>query len=195
MSTVIAPDINGEKFYDSVRVSVFRGKLKQAQVDSMDEIFSEWDKRAVCDLRWLAYMFATVYHETAGTMQAIEEYGKGRGYKYGQKIKMNGKPYTTPNRIYYGRGFVQLTWYENYEAMGKRLKVDLLNEPELALDTRVATQILFEGMLFGLFTGKKLADYFLDNRADAYNARRIINGTDKAELIAGYYRKFHAALT
>jgi len=49
-------------------------------------------------------------------------------------------------------------------------------------------------MMRGLFTGKKLNDYFNANTCDWLNARRIINGTDHAELIAGYAQKFYNAL-
>jgi putative chitinase len=40
----------------------------------------------------------------------------------------------------------------------------------------------------GLFTGVNLERYFNDTRTDAINARKIINGTDKADLIASYYK-------
>ena len=53
------------------------------------------------DLRWLAYILATDYHETAYTMQPIEEYGKGAGYDYGEPDPVTGE-------IYFGTGLVQL---------------------------------------------------------------------------------------
>lgn len=191
--------INRAKFFDSVRASLFANKLRVTQVDGMEAILDGWDSRSHTDLRWLAYMLATTYHETAKTMQPIEEYGKGAGRPYGKKIKQSGQPYTTPDKLYYGRGFVQLTWYENYEKMGKLLSVDLLNRPEIALALDVSTDVLFEGMLkedsnFGDFTGRCLEQYFNDKTEDWVNARKIINGLDKAELIAGYGKKFLEAL-
>lgn len=186
-------------FYRKVRESFFNGKLSQGQVDGMEAILNEWDHRGLHDRRQLAYMLATTYHETAKTMQPIEEFGKGRGRRYGQKIKMSGKAYTKPDQIYYGRGFVQLTWYENYELMGNLLGVDLLNRPALALDKTVATQILFEGMLTaasakGDFTGRCLEMYFNDTEEDWVGARKIINGKDQAEKIAAYGKRFLEAL-
>jgi hypothetical protein len=132
-------------------------------------------------------------------MQPIEEYGKGKSYRYGKKIKRSGIPYSLPDKLYYGRGYVQLTWYENYENMGRLLGVDLLNNPDLALQPVIACKIMFEGMTkgdssFGDFTGKSLENYFNDKKEDWVHARRIINGTDKAEMIAGYGQKFMAAL-
>lgn len=191
--------INREKFFFSIRQSLFKTGLKQKQVEGIDAILDRWEASGLTDLRWLAYILATVFHETAKTMQPIEEYGKGKNYKYGKKIKRSGITYNLPDKIYYGRGYVQLTWYENYETMGRLLGIDLLNNPDLALHPGIAADIMFEGMTkgnsnFGDFTGKSLEHYFNDKKEDWVNARRIINGTDKAELIAGYGKKFMAGL-
>ena len=139
-------------------------------------------------------MLATAYHETAHTMQPIEEYGTGRGYDYGKRLKMNRQPYSSSLPIYYGRGYVQLTWYENYDKAGRLLKLDLLRQPELALQADVAAKIMREGMLDGWFTGKKLGDYVGLRTADYVSARRVINGMDKAQFIAGYAVAFELAL-
>jgi putative chitinase len=191
--------INRKHFFDTIRASLFKGSMTKDQVGGMDSILTTWETEGLLDLRWLAYMLATTFHETARTMQPVEEYGKGKGYKYGKKIKRSGIPYTLPDKLYYGRGYVQLTWYENYENMGRLLSVDLLNNPELALQPVIASKIMFEGMTkgdssFGDFTGKSLENYFNDKKEDWVSARRIINGKDKAELIAGYGKKFMGAL-
>lgn len=184
--------INKESFYKKIRVSLF-DKLTQKQVEGMEAILNEWDRGKDEDLRNLAYMLATVYHETARTMQPIEEFGKGKGRDYGKKLKMNRTPYTTPDKLYYGRGFVQLTWYENYQLASKKLKCDLLNYPELALQLDRATEILFKGMYEGWFTGRKLSQY-IGVKTDFIGARKIINGTDKASTIASYANGFLTAL-
>ena len=41
----------------------------------------------------------------------------------------------------------------------------------------------------GVFTGKKFGDYFNKTTEDWVNARRIINGLDKANLDRGTTRK------
>lgn len=191
--------INHDNFFYYIRQTIFKTGLRQKQVEGINTILSQWEARGLTDLRWLAYMLATTFHETAKTMQPIEEYGKGNGHRYGKKIKRSGIAYTLPDKLYYGRGYVQLTWYENYETMGRLLGVNLLENPELALHPNIAAQIMFEGMTkgnshFGDFTGKSLENYFNDTKEDWVNARRIINGTDKAELIAGYGKKFYNAL-
>lgn len=189
--------INRKFFFDIVRRDLFGGKLTKGQTEGMEAILNEWEAQGHCcrDDRHLAYMLATVYHETDRTMRPIEEYGKGKKYRYGKHVKMDGKPYPADMPLYYGRGFVQLTWYENYERAGRMLNANLLQTPELALNLCVATRILFAGMQEGWFTGKKLSDYFNDTKEDWVNARRIINGTDRAQMIADYGKKFYAALS
>lgn len=185
--------INRKTFYDKVREAF--GKLNQKQVEGFEAILAAWEKTPYKDARWLAYIFATVWHETANTMQPIEEFGRGKGYKYGRKLKRSGVAYVLPEKLYYGRGLVQLTWFENYLLMGRLLKLDLLNKPELVLQMDVSIKILFEGMTlgsssFGDFTGKCLEMYFNDKVNDPIGARKIINGTDKADMIAKYHFSF-----
>lgn len=185
--------INKANFYKKVRT--YFGALNNPQVLGFEAIINEFEKQKLSDIRWLAYMLATAWHETARTMQPIEEYGKGKTRPYGKKIKHSGRPYTNTANLFYGRGFVQLTWYENYELMGRLLKLDLINKPELALVLENAVKIMFEGMLRGSssvgdFTGKCLEQYFNEKTNDALGARKIINGNDKAMLIAEHHIKF-----
>lgn len=184
----------GKEFYDRIRTDLFHGSISQRQFEGIEDIIEAWHDKGITDIRYIAYALATAYHETASTMQPIAEYGKGAGRDYGKKLKISRKPYTTPNKLYYGRGYVQLTWYENYEAMGKLLNVDLLNNPELAMQPDIAAKIMVRGMLNGDFTGKKLSDYFNEKITDPYNARKIINGLDKAKTIQGYYDVFYKGL-
>ena len=173
--------------------------LSQIQTDSINAIENACTKFEVINKQQIAYILATAYYESR--LKPIEEIGKGHGLPYGSKFKqakVNGAhvPYTTPDKLFYGRGFCQITWLENYEMFGKLLGIDLLNNPELALSVSVAAYIIVVGMKKGLFTGVSLIKYFDDahNIHDPINARKIINGTDKADLIAGYYNSFYNAL-
>lgn len=186
--------MNEKHFYDTIRAELFNGSISQKQFDGIQDILQAWADKGITDIRFVAYALATAFHETAHTMQPIAEYGKGKGYDYGKKLKRSRKPYTSPDKIYYGRGYVQLTWYENYAAMGLILGIDLLNNPELAMEPEIAAKIMVRGMLNGDFTGKRLADYFNTKVTDPFNARRVINGLDKAKLIEGYYEVFHDAM-
>ncbi|MEZ5832111.1 MAG: glycoside hydrolase family 19 protein [Dongiaceae bacterium] len=181
--------INRTFFFDQARKTLFDGKLKQSQVDGLSAILDTWeDGYAKKDDRWLAYMLATAHHETDRTMQPIREYGRGKNRKY-------GIPDPDTGQVYYGRGFVQLTWRANYEAMSKLVKDDLVADADLALRPDYASIIMFEGMIRGSFTGRKLATYFNPEKEDWGNARRIINGTDKANTIASYGKGYYAAIS
>ena len=175
--------INKPQFFQLVRHSLFGGKLSKEQVLGLETILNEFEaKYSYIGLNALAYILATAYHEVDRTMKPIEEYGKGktRDYgkflvdKFGEKygLKMGRGPgrriaYYKPKVLYYGRGFVQLTWYENYEKAGDVLGIDLLNNPSLALDLEIATKILFHGMIDGWFTTRKLSQFISKSKIEA----------------------------
>jgi putative chitinase len=180
--------MNRNVFFEYVRNAPFGGRLTQSQVDGLTKILDEWDRRGFDDDRWLAYMLSTVFWETAKTMQPIYEKGnKAYFNKYdGRRDLGNVKP--GDGFKYRGRGLVQITGYTNYA------KYSIHNDPDKALSWPVALEILFEGMVNGAFTGKKLGHYFNDKVDDPVNARRIINGTDKAKLLAGFHKNFLDAI-
>jgi predicted chitinase len=143
-------------------------------------------------------MMATAFHETAHTMQPVTEFG-GKSYfnKYNAGTRIGrslGNTQPGDGYRYRGRGYVQITGRANYAKMTKITGVDLVRQPERALEPAVAAQIMFDGMTMGTFTGRALKHYFTPTKADWVNARRIINGTDRAVLISGYAKKFYAAL-
>jgi putative chitinase len=187
--------IHRDYFFDSVRFYLDRNHALDAnQLEGVTALLDAYETVGIegagdYDDRYFAYICATAWHETAFTCQPIAEYGKGKGKPYGQPAGPYGQ-------VYYGRGYVQLTWYDNYRAQDAKLGLHgaLVKTPDLALDPAIATQILFAGMRDGDFTGKKLSDYFTPSLTDWYNARRIVNGTDQATAIAGYAEKFLNAI-
>jgi len=201
-------------YFDNVRASLFSGKLSQQQVEGQEAILGEWELQGqapgppMTDIRFLAYMLATSYHETSQQMWPIEEYGKGSGQSYGQKDPETGQ-------TYYGRGYIQLTWRENYKKataeLGLKGDSDLEWHAAMALDPQIAADVMFIGMREGWFRHSSdgrpqtLVRYFNEDVDDPYGAREIINGDKKTipswsngvsigNLIAGYHRKFLAAL-
>jgi hypothetical protein len=202
-------------YFDMVRGSLFNGKLTQQQVDGQNGILDAWEKYVPehVDLRYLAYMLATTLHETASTMWPIAENGKGAGMEY-------GKPAGPYNQIYYGRGDVQLTWWDNYKRadaeMNKQFNAGWVGDKsceknaDLQLRPEYAAPTMYLGMTQGWFRSsggspETLSRYFNDTKDDAYGAREIING-DKSKvpswsngvsignLIKGYHGKFLAAI-
>lgn len=160
------------------------GPLSQKQVDSLNLFFDEWDGK---DKRHLCYILATAYHEVGPELQPIEEIGKGKGKAYGVKVK---------GRIYYGRGYCQVTWIRNYQklTLACKGKWDFEHNPELLLQPEPAIWATFYGMKTGLYTGVKLSDFFNSTKSDPVRARRIINGNDCAAKIARHYYSFYKCI-
>lgn len=196
--------IDRKKFYDSIRPTLFKGSISTKQLEGLEFILNEWEISPLTDQRWLAYMLATTYHETASTMQAVRENGTDeyfvKRYWENKKVANELGNISAQDAIdFCGKGFVQLTGRSNYKKMAPLVGVDLVKSPNLAMDIMIAAQILFEGMTTGKsfkgdFTGKHLGNYFNKTMEDWKGARRIINGNDKASLIADYGLSFLRAL-
>lgn len=188
--------LNKVFFYDEVRLRLFGGKLSSRQVEGLTAILDYWEiNYKNGDARWLAYALGTCHWETDRTFQPITEYGKDAYFnKYNGRRDL-GNSQAGDGLRFKGRGFVQITGRTNYEKFSKILSVDLVNNPEMALNLKIAPVIMFYGMEHGTFTGKKLADYFSGGKQDWVGARRIINGTDKATLIGDIAKKYYSAIS
>lgn len=185
------------KFFDSIRGTVFGGAMQQPQVDGCSAILTAWGQYApTADPRDVAYSLGTTFHETTATMQPIAEIGRGRGMAYGH-------PAGPWHMTFYGRGDVQLTWERNYVFATQRLRalgviassVNLDAMPDLAMRPEIAAPVMIFGMTEGWFTGRKLSQFFAGTRSDWVDARTIINGHDRAALVAAYAMHFYHGLT
>lgn len=155
---------------------------------------------------YVAYLLATAYHETGRTFQPVREtFAKDDDTAINilensfQKGRMPWvtRPYwrkDSQGKSWLGRGFVQLTHKANYLKASKELRVDLLSDPDKAMDPSIAAKILVKGSLGGWFTRKKLSDYLDQDPPDYYNARRIINSVESAQRVARYAKMFEDAL-
>lgn len=155
-------------------------RLTRLQGDAVRLIASYADEYKIEDVKQVAYMLATCYHECR--FKSIVEIRAQKGttiYRMQNKYWASG---------YYGRGYVQLTWKKNYEKFSPIVGLDLAKFPNLVLRPQIGARILVVGMKDGLFSGKKLADYFPGKGADVepdwLNARKIVNGTFQNELVA-----------
>lgn len=184
-------------FFANCRAEPFGGRMTDKQVAGCNTLLDAFELHApASDPRFIAYALATDFHETGRVMQPVREGGQGHGKAYGLPAGPWGK-------IYYGRGDVQLTWLKNYALATTRLRalgvigadVDLVRDPDLALRPDVSKAVLVFGMIEGWFTGRRLADYFAGTRSDWVDARRIVNGSDRAAQIAGYGLHFYHAIT
>lgn len=194
---------NGGAFWNALRAHKIMGAaIEHSEVDGIVTLLSAMGD-AGWGRRFTAYGLATAHHETAGTMRPIHEYGSkeylrnnydvtGRRPAYARRM---GNLQAGDGVRYAGRGYVQLTWRNNYLHAGTALGRDLVNTPDDAMRPDVAAEIMTYGMAGGWFTGKKLSDYIKEDRCDFVGARAVINGSDKAALIANNADKFLGCLT
>lgn len=180
---------NRELFFRNYRN--YFGDLKQSQVDGLEFLLSKFDNENFTPEQ-VAYMLATVKHETAHTFQPIEERG---GYNYFRYLigKLGIRNLIEANK-FKGRGYPQITGRTNYEKFSLILGIDFITNPELVLLPENAYKIMIYGFVNGSFTGKKLTDYIDGDKLDYFHARKIINGLDKASLIQGYAEKIREGL-
>lgn len=191
------------QLFDCLRDAPFGGRLTARQVAGTESILDYWESRhRRADRRWLAYLLATAFHETAGTMQPLREFGSAAYFdrRYGPEgrnpalAQALGNTQAGDGARFCGRGFVQLTGRRNYADWGRRLGVDLESQPDLAQDPALAVPILVDGAILGTFTGRRLGEFLHGQLQDWAGARQVINGRDRAELVADYARAFDAAL-
>ena len=195
--------IDHDVFMRALRQSHFEPGLSQAQGEGLTLLVTRWESNSLPqDERHLAYILATAFHETGATMQPIRERGGGayltRLYdvegRNPARARTNGNSEPGDGIRYAGRGFVQLTWKNNYRRVGGLISIDLLANPDRALEPGIAAGILVRGMGEGWFTGRRLSEFFAPTQSDWINARRIINGLDRAAQIAAYGQQFLQAI-
>ena len=187
--------MNRKTFYAALRKSGIPGfkSLSQSQVNGIEGILNAFTLVGDRRIKTLAYGLATVRREVGQGMVPVREgfaksdaaaraYVKRQGYDYAKEV--NG-------HVYYGRGLVQLTWFENYKQEG------IEDNPDKALDPNWAAQLLFKGLMDGRWNGQRkgLVHYLPDGGPDDLkNARRTVNVTDHWQEIAGWYDQFVLAI-
>ncbi len=179
-------------FFDGVKER-FDSTLNQVQVEGFEFLLGQFEaaEQVWTDVRRVAYALATVWHETAYSMQPVEEC-----FYLGSRAKVRAAQKKLRYFPWFGRGYVQLTWESNYKKAARELnQPELLQKPELALDPEIAFAVMTRGMFDGWFTGVGFKNFIHgDKECDYVNARKIINGLDKAGVIAGYARSFEKIL-
>ena len=182
--------------FDILRKGLFGGSLSTTQVNSLNYLVQRCEGYGLTYPE-TAYVLATAYHET-GYAETVN--GRKVINRDMLPIKERGSESYLRSKRYYpyiGYGYVQLTWKDNFHRVGKLIGVDLLKNPEKALEKDIASEILIKGMVFGWFTGvgfHRKCPVYRYNHLSYVRARKIVNGTDKANLIADYAMVFEKAL-
>ncbi len=163
---------------------------RQSASQHFPYILAEARKQGVTNKAQLAYILATATHES-GAGAHMEEFASGRAYE-GRSSLGNTQP--GDGVRYKGRGYVQLTGRRNYSDWSRRLGMDLVSNPRAVENPQIAAKILVGGMMQGTFTGRGLGSYINERQTDFVNARRTVNGTDRAGHIAQIAQRLMAAL-
>lgn len=192
--------IDRAKFFAHLRsgaAPMFGKSLSTGQVAGMEGILDGFAITGDGRDKTLAYGLATARREVGSGMVPVREGFKAtdaaaRAYVLRHYPTKYGKPAGPWGHVYYGRGYVQLTWLVNYEREG------IAADPDKALEPKFAAELMFKGLLDGRWNGdaKGLAFYLpTGGPDDLKNARRTVNITDHWDEIAGFYRQFMAAIS
>lgn len=192
--------MNRTAFFNAIRPAF--GQLSDRQIEGMTHLL---DAGESLPLHHMAHVLAHVRRETGGYMFPIKEtvmpHHKDKNpsdatviarldkaFKAG-KLPWVKTPYWRDG--WFGRGQIQLTHKANYAKFG-------ISNPSDAMRPHISAHIAVRGMSYGLFTGRKLADYDFPAALDAppsKHPRRIVNGVDGSDKeVSRFHREFAAAL-
>jgi hypothetical protein len=129
----------------------------------------------------IAYVLATAEHESA-SFGTLEEFASGTMFE-GREDLGNTQPGDGPR--FKGRGYVQLTGRLNYTAYANRSGIQVVQLPVILMNwPALSVWVLVDGMRRGAYTGHRLDKFVNKTKQDFINARRVVNGLDRAEKIA-----------
>jgi putative chitinase len=193
-----------------VRATIFNGRLTQRQVDLMNTLLDTWEYFPGMPIDELGSLFGQACWETEWFNFLHEKGDVAYFDKYdptGPKpalAKTLGNTQKGDGARYKGRGFPHVTGRANYRKAGPIVEkytgvaVDFEANPERMEDPALSAILLFHGMIFGTFTGKKISDFIdgdnVEDPGEMQASRRVINGTDHAADIARISSKMFIAL-
>ena len=127
---------------------------------------------------------ATIRIEVGKGYLPIREFASNEAYfdRYEGRADL-GNTIAGDGRKFKGRGYIQLTGRANYTTYAQKLGVDLVNNPDLALDVPISAKIL--------------AQYFIDRKVDEaclkgdwLTVRKLVNGVNRATGLPNGWEEF-----
>jgi putative chitinase len=184
---------NPAAFFEVLRDGLMGPTLDESEVMGCNSILAAMNGLPIA---YCAYALATAWHETAAKMQPVRE-----AFWLSEAWREKNLRYWP----WYGRGYVQLTWQENYKRADSELGLggSMLVDPDRAMEPDIAAKIMRLGMLEGWFAGDRTGRHTLERHLPEsgpaterqfVSARRIINGTDRDLQVARYANSFQNAL-
>jgi len=150
-------------------MSFYKGTSYESGASSCyDNISSALNYYGINSKLTLIGALATCRVEVGRAFLPIEEIASGEAYEGRAGL---GNSEVGDGKRYKGRGYIQITGRANYKAYGEALGIDLINNPELALNSLISARIL---ALY--FKNKGIPTY-----CEAKNwtkVRKLVNGGD-----------------
>ncbi len=189
--------------------------LLPEQLDAVQALVNVWETEPrlagsnskVNDDKRIAYIIATVYHETTKNLYPTREcscrtnvgsiacvrrlWQKGIAQPYHRLDPATG-------HSYYGRGQTQLTLKENFIRVGNKLGVGrgLYEKPDRSLDLTVSARNAVLGLYLGWYRARNgkwlnLKDIPFTRDRDWIEARQVLIGTRADREVAQFARRIH----
>lgn len=131
-------------------------------------ILAAMTKYDISDKWVLIGLLATIRIETGGFKPVHEWGGESYWKRYEERADL-GNVHPGDGVKYHGRGYIQLTGRANYSTYGKKLGVDLEDNPDLAMDPNISALVLA-----CYFKERGVADAARDG--DWRKVRKLVNG-------------------
>ena len=129
----------------------------------------------------IAYILATAGHES-DSFNTLEEYSKGNQYDGRADL---GNTHPGDGVRFKGRGYVQLTGRLNYTRYTEKTGLELVKLPIILMNrAALSVFVIVDGMMHGVYTGRRLDEFVNNGKQDFFNARQVVNGHDRADKIA-----------
>ena len=165
---------------DFMRYYVGTANEKSAS-ECFDLVESSLKKLGIYTKMTMIGAIATVRVEVGKAFKPIREIASGTAYEGRQDL---GNTQAGDGVRYKGRGFIQLTGRANYANYGSKLGIDLVNNPDLALEPKNSALIL------AMYFKDRKVNVAMDSK-DYVLARKLVNGgsnnlTDYIRVINDY---------
>ena len=154
--------------------------LATAKIES-DYSLERWESDYVCG-------DAGVKYKDKPCQGAINYYCSTKG---GKKDYCAGKPKDKRGLPYFGRGLIQITWKENYDTYGKKIGVNLVDNPEKIFIPENSYNVAIAYLTEKRGNSKKSTFDWVDD-GNLTQARKSVNGgerdIDKVNTSYGFWK-------